>query len=251
MNPLLLNMKRGLWTALRTLVLLNLLTACGGGSATADAGTGTGTALGAKAWVVLGSSSAAGVGAGRNNGWVALLTSTANALLSPMNNLARSGAVTFQALPAASARPADRPATVASMDIDGVLAGAPGLLILAFPSNDAMAGYAASETIANLLTLRAKALAANVPVLLVSSQPRDDASAAQRATMIEVDRALAANAAACFVDVRVALSGAEGRIASELSAGDGVHLNDAGHQRVFELVSATITAGRCAGLGEK
>jgi len=188
------------WAWLRLLVLLNLATACGDGSSQTEDG------LSAPAWAVLGSSSAAGVGASSGHGWVALLKRPSGLLGSPIHNLARSGAVTFNALPVNSARPADRPATEPSMDIDTVLASAPGLLILAFPSNDTMAGYTAAETTANLLGLRSRALASRVAVVPVSSHPRNDASAAQKASMVEFDAALAGQAGPCFVDLRGTLS---------------------------------------------
>jgi acyl-CoA thioesterase I len=223
---------------------LALLLGCGGGGvdgadkSTADAGA-TGT------WVVLGSSTAAGVGAGTGQGWASLLAGGNAAQGRQIDNRARSGAVTYQALPATAPRPAGRPATVATMDIDTVVASQPKLIILAFPSNDAMAGYTAAETSENLLALRQRAVDAAIQVLVLSSQPRDDADAAQRQSMLTVDQSLAGAAGSCFLNVREPLSDAEGRIAAAYSAGDGVHFNDAGHRRIFEIVSATLSAGRC------
>ncbi len=217
-------------------------------AALAGCGAGGDDATGAT-WVVLGSSTAAGVGAPAGQGWVALLADAAAAQGVAVRNLARSGALTYQALPADAPRPAGRPATVAEMGIEAALASSPERVVLSFPSNDAMAGYGADETAGNLLALAAAAARRGAAAVVLSSQPRDDASEAQRATMRAVDAALAAPLAGCFVDLRAALSDAHGRIAAAFSAGDGVHLNAQGHRLIHERVSAAIASGRCVAPG--
>lgn len=223
-----------------TIALTAAVAACGGGSAGTDA---------SRTWIVLGSSTAAGVGAPAGQGWVALLADSAAAQGVTVRNLARSGALSYQALPADAPRPAGRPATVAEMDIETALASSPERVVLAFPSNDAMAGYGADETAGNLLALRAAAGRRGVATIVLSSQPRNDASEAQRATMRAADAALATPLAGCFVDLRAALSDAQGRIAAAYSAGDGVHLNADGHRLIHDRVSATIASGRCVAPG--
>jgi lysophospholipase L1-like esterase len=222
-------------------LLLGLL-GCGGGAETP-------AATAPERWTVLGSSTAAGVGASPGQGWAALLTARVAPNAVAVDNASRSGAVTYLALPAATPRPAGRPATDAALDIDTLLANRPRLVILAFPTNDAMAGYAASETIANLTLLRARAQAQGAAVLVLSSQPRNDASPGQREVMRAVDQALGQAVGPCFVDVSGGLADADGRIAAAYSAGDGVHLNDAGHRWMFERVFAALTAGSCVRLG--
>jgi acyl-CoA thioesterase I len=121
----------------------------------------------------------------------------------------------------------------------------PRALVLAFPSNDAASGYSAAETIANLHHMSALARKHGVPVLVLSSQPRDALGARARDTMMATDTALAVEFDACFVAVRADLSDTSGGIATRYSAGDGVHLNDAGHGLVFDRVWATISSGQC------
>lgn len=214
-----------------------LLVACGGGS-TADAP--------ASAWAVLGSSTAAGVGATPGKGWVALLSASAASRGVQVRNFSRSGSVTYHALPAAAARPGARPATDPAQDIDEVMLGRPTLVILAFPSNDAVAGYAATETVANLLAIRRRALDGGAAALVQSSQPRDSATDAQRAAMRDADSALAQSLGECFVDVHPPLADSQDHIAAAYAAGDGVHLNDAGHELIFERVNLALAAGLCA-----
>jgi lysophospholipase L1-like esterase len=224
--------------ALGAAVIAVPLLACGGGGS-------DGAPAPSPRWVVLGSSTAAGVGASPGQSWAARLDSTLRSRGVGLDNRARSGATTYHALPAGTARAADRPATDPLQDVAAALETRPRALILAFPSNDAVSGYTAAETTANLLLMRQLAAQRNVPVLVLSSQPRNDASGPAVAAMRTTDATLAAELGACFVAVRADLADAQDRLAAEVSAGDGVHLNNTGHGRVYDRLWATITAGRC------
>ncbi len=212
------------------------MSACGGSSD---------EPVSAARWVVLGSSTAAGVGASAGQGWAARLDSSLRSRGAELDNRARSGATTYDAIPAGAQRAAGRPATDPRQDVTAALAARPRALILAFPSNDAVNGYTAAETTANLRLMLQQAQQRNVPVLVLSSQPRNDSSAQARTAMQDTDAALAVELGDCFVAVRADLTDAQGRLAPEVSAGDGVHLNNLGHGRVYDRLWATITAGRC------
>ena len=229
-----------------------LLCACGGGASSAAPPGAATPAVAPGTWVVLGSSTAAGTGASPGQGWVAQLATRATALPAAavtVVNLARAGAVTYQALPTGSLPPAGRPAPDPALNVDLALTRVPRLLLLAFPGNDAVAGYGADETMANLLRLSDVARAGDVAVILLSSQPRDRLTAAQQATLDAVDRQGAAAFGACFVDVHSGLAGPDGGIAAAYAAGDGVHLNDAGHRVLADRVWAVLESGRCVRLG--
>lgn len=242
-RPLSLRGLAGVLALVPTFTLAFALAGCGGGGG--DAG-----GSGSTRWSILGSSTAEGWGASAGFSWAALLAADARPVGATVDNRARAGAVTWQAMPEAAARPGGRPATLATMDIDTVLAERPRLLLLAFPSNDTLAGYPAEETVANLSALRERALAAGTAVVVLSTQPRDDASAAHRATMREIDDAMARQAGACFVALQAALADAGGGLAAAFDSGDGMHPNDAGHalihQRVQAVVSAHLADGRCS-----
>jgi hypothetical protein len=162
-----------------------------------------------------------------------------------LDNRAKSGANTYHALPAGAERPEGRPATDPAQDIDTALATDPAALIVAFPSNDAMAGFAALETVANLLLLRQRAEEHGVAMLVLSSQPRNDASETQNVVMMASDEALSGEFGGCFVHVRQALADEAGKLAAAYDSGDGVHLSAAGHRVVFEHVKSAIGVGRC------
>jgi lysophospholipase L1-like esterase len=165
-----------------------------------------------------------------------------------LSNLAQAGLLTSQALPTGSAVAPGRPAPDPAVNIDRALLLTPKLVILAFPTNDAMAGIPAAETVAHFRMIRQHAAQAGAATLVLSTQPRDAADAVQRATLGETDRLAAAAFGPCFVAVRAALSDAQGNITAELSAGDGVHLNAEGHRVVFDHVSAVLSSGACVRL---
>lgn len=229
-----------------TLLLASLLVACGGG----DTATDTAPTIPAEVlpgdWLVMGTSTAAGLGAPVDKGWVALLGQALAGRGVRISNAARAGTLTYHWLPAAAARPLERPATIEALDVLKLEPSSPRLVVLSFPSNDAMAEISAGETVDNLLLLRRVEMDRGAVVYLTSSQPRDDADASQRATMQAVDAALAAKLGDCFVDVRSSLVGADGGLAADVAAADGVHLNAQGHRKLFERLFAAIVSGRCS-----
>ncbi len=229
-----------------TLLLASLFVACGGGNTATESAPASLAAVLKGDWLVIGTSTAAGVGAPAGEGWVALLGQAFAGRDVRVANAARAGTLTYHWLPAATTRPPQRPATINSLDVLKLEPASPRLVVLSFPSNDAMAGIGAAETIDNLLLLRRIELDRGAVVLVTSSQPRDDADASQRTTMQAVDAALTAKLGDCFVDVRSSLVGADGGLAAEVAAGDGVHLNAQRHRKLFERLLAAIVSGSCS-----
>jgi len=228
-----------------TLLLAALLAACGGGSNPDGTPPETLSAVAPGDWLVMGTSTAAGVGAPAGQGWVALLDRAVAGHGVTVANASRAGTLTYHWLPAATARPPQRAQTIEALDVLNLQPASPRLVVLSFPSNDAMVGIGAGETLDNLLLLRGIERDRGAAVLVTSSQPRDDADALQRATMQAVDAALAAQLGDCFVDVRSSLVGSDGGLAAEVAAGDGVHLNGQGHRKVFDALWAAIISGHC------
>ena len=231
------------------LSLCAMITACGGGAADETARS-LRPVVAPGNWVVLGSSTAAGVGAPAGQGWVALLADANRPRGVTVLNLARSGLQSSQALPVGTLLPAGRPPPDATVNIDRALATSPRLIVLAFPTNDAIAGVTAADTMAAWQTMQAKAQAAGSATLVLSTQPRAGLTATQQATLDDLDAAAAQHFGTCFVDTRDALVGPDGALAVDVAAGDGIHLNAVGHQRLFERVMATLTSGACVRLHE-
>lgn len=227
-------------------VALALAGGCGGGGASqASEVPHLNTVVAPGVWVVLGSSSAAGVGATAGQGWVARVSATQSLHAVQVLNLAVGGSTTHTALPTTASPRAGRPAPDRARNLDRALAAGPRLLLLAFPSNDTAAGYDAAETIDNLLAVRNGAAAGGVPTVVLGMQPRDSFTATQADRLRQIDHALASQLGPCFVPLRDALSDGLGRIRPDFAAGDGVHLNDAGHALIADLVQSVLDSGLC------
>jgi lysophospholipase L1-like esterase len=193
----------------------------------------------------MGSSTAQGVGASTPSvSWAGRLQTDMQVRSVSITNIALGGTTTYMGLPTGSAPVAGRPAPVTTINVTAALAFSPKLVIVSYPTNDTEQGYSVSETVNNLLTIRATALARGVSVVVQGTQPRDLADA-QRALLPQIDTQLAQAIGACFVEVRSALAAADGRIAAAYSAGDGVHVNDAGHALIEGRIKALLDAGTC------
>jgi lysophospholipase L1-like esterase len=199
-------------------------------------------------WTVIGSSSAAGTGPSTPaNAWVPRLQTYVAMRSVSITNLAVGGTNTYQALPIGSPQVPNRPVPVGSLNIDAALSFSPKLVIVSYPTNDTELNFSVSETVNNILTIRAAALARGVPVLVQGTQPRN-LSDAQRAFFPQIDAQLAAAIGTCFVEVRSALAAADGRISATYDAGDGVHVNDAGHAIIYSKIRTVLDAGTCVRL---
>jgi lysophospholipase L1-like esterase len=225
------------------------LTACGGGGDETVAAPPTATPLVAPGtWVVLGSSTAAGVGAPSGQGWVDLLARHVQPRGVQVQNLARNGLQSSQALPVGTPLPLGRPAPDAAVNLDAALASGPALLLLAFPTNDAVAGVPAADTVAAWRLMAQRAAAAGASTLVLSTQPRAGLSTAQLAVLEASDREASSSFGPCFVPLRAGLAGPDGAPSPAFSAGDGIHLNAAGHAWVQARVVELLESGRCVRL---
>ena len=245
---------RAFYRALALAAALNaVLAACGGGGGGGDNESFTPPTapvpmVSPGIWVVMGSSSAAGLGASTGRSWATTLGTDYAAHGVTLRNIARSSAVTAMARPASAPAPSNRPAPDAAINIDAALSLLPKMLLLSFPTGDTAAGYTADETLGHLAVIRQAAAAVQVPVVILGTQPRDAFTTAQRATLAEIDRQLAASAGPCFLPLFEALADPRGVIRTDLAAGDGIHLNDAGHAVVRQRVQVLLDGGRCVSL---
>jgi lysophospholipase L1-like esterase len=194
-------------------------------------------------WTIIGSSTALGVGAQTLSWAQALQRSYAYRSVSFVN-LAVGGMTTYEALPTGSPAVPGRPAPAPTANVNAALATSPKLLLVSYPTNDTANGYSADETVRNLLAIRSAALTRGVPVIILSTQPRD-LNDTQLARLAEIDGRVSQSVAPCFVAVREALAGQDGRLAPQYDSGDGIHPNDAGHAVIHDRIARLIDGGRC------
>ena len=195
---------------------------------------------------VLGSSTAAGVGASSpSKSWTALLNAhLIESRQSSLTNWAVPGALTASAMcrDTAQASAASRQWQAANWAIQ---AGATHLL-LAFPSNDAVAGVSANDILSQVSSIQQCAQAMNVKVAVLSTLPRAGLQSAQKKVIHTVAIELRKKMGPCYIDVYTQLAEPRGsEPARELSAGDGIHYNDAGHQVIFGAVRNFLDSGAC------
>ncbi|MCB1998450.1 MAG: hypothetical protein H6932_17270 [Burkholderiaceae bacterium] len=217
---------------------------CGGGG-TADTDPRREPLAAPGTWVVIGSSSAAGVGAPPGQGWVGLLAAHWRPSGVVVEALARVGLRTTQVLPLGTPVPPGAPGPVAAVNIEAAMARAPVMLVLSLPSNDAAARVPAAQAVAHWQQIAGIAGEAGVPTLMLGTQPRGAFDAGQREILAETDRLAVAAFGGCHVPLFDALAGPDGALAPELRSTDGDHLNADGHARVAARVNAVLAAGRC------
>ncbi len=188
--------------------------------------------------VVLGSSTSAGVGPKDPDDayvprYVAILARQFPSF--SLVNLAVSGHTTYHVQPSGFVPPADRPAPAEGKNISAALALRPAAIFVNLPSNDAAAGFPASEQLDNLARLARLADDAQVLLWLTSTQPRRLAPAqvsVQRQMREEILNRYSPRA----LDFWTPLAATDGSLQPQYDSGDGIHLNGAGHSVLLKLV---------------
>jgi lysophospholipase L1-like esterase len=218
---------------------------------TADGGTAAGLPSDFTLAIV-GSSTAAGDGASTEaNAWAAQLEVSLGDRLAgdvALHNFASGGFTSAELVPG-SGQPGS---------VDAALAIDPDLILVALAgSNDLSDGTTSAELIRRLTLLRDTALGAGVPVFFLSTAPKDltdterEALAAWAADMGQSfavcpvpDRSTSYSP--CFIDVFTALADDTLGLAADYDSGDGIHINDAGHAVIYELVRDTVEPYVCS-----
>ena len=190
--------------------------------------------------VILGSSTAAGTGAtspdsswvGRLRAFVARTDSTVRVI-----NLAIGGFTTYDIMPSGYMPPAGRPAPKPAGNITRGLSFRPWCIIINLPSNDAAQGYGVSESLANYDSILT-AVPSGLGVWVTTTQPRN-LDTAGRAALLALRDSMRARTGIHVLDFWTTLANPDGTLNAEFDAGDGIHLNDAGHRILAERVIAS------------
>jgi len=186
-------------------------------------------------FVILGSSTAAGDGANPiDSSWVKRMTATINKDTTKANviNLASAGYVTYQAMPTGS-RTASRPDPDTTRNITKALSYKPALVIIAFPSNDIANNYSDEEIMGNYARMTHMLDSAKVQYIVGGTQPRNFATADQKTRLKTLNDKII-SAYNIHVDESLdQLSNPDYSIKTIYSAGDGIHLNNAGHNVIY------------------
>lgn len=237
--------RRALTGALALACLSLAVPACRKGGSSTPRGTGRQTEPSGRAApnliVVLGSSTAAGLGPSEpEKAWVARYERYLAEQFPEfrVQSLAVGGQTTYQIQPSGFVPPVGRPAPSSGHNITAALALGPRALVVNMPSNDAAERYTPEEQLANFARVSAAAAAARVPLWVTTTQPRNFGDASQLAAQVEVRDAILRRFAPRTLDFWTPFATSSGKLAARFDAGDGTHLNDAGHAVLLERVVA-------------
>ena len=201
--------------------------------------------------VVLGSSTAAGTGASTYaNSWVGKMTSYYNKNVSDgvdttVVNLSMGGNHTYSIVPSGFTPPPNRPYTDDSRNITAALAQSPDVIIVNLPTNDAYyasdgtwTGYTIKETMDNFRLVESLARAAHVPIFFATTQPRNLSTEYRDTLRRTKDSIIATFGLSRTIDFWTDLTESDGSnmMLASVNSGDGVHVNDLGHNFLYTRV---------------
>lgn len=191
-------------------------------------------------FVVLGSSTAAGVGPSvPDSAWVNRLEAALQEV--DVNyeviNLAVSGYTTYQILPDGFEIPPGVNETVdEERNITAALAYEPLGIFINLPSNDANKYYTVEQQLANFDTVINLALAQGVSVWITTPQPRNFSDPAQIQLQLDMLDTIPQVYSEAVIDFWTGVADEDGWILIQYDSGDGIHLTDAAHAILFERV---------------
>lgn len=190
-----------------------------------------------KTIVVLGSSTAAGWGASNYDAsWVARLNKQLliDSVKVKFINLSSPGYVTYQSMPTKSVIPAGRPQPDQSRNLTRAMDFNPTLIILNFPTNDIANNYSNEEILSNYAKIVEVMKGKGIEYIITGTQPRNFSSLEQRQRLKELNELLKPIYTNHYNNYLEKLSSSTFTILDEYSAGDGTHLNNKGHNIIFE-----------------
>jgi len=190
--------------------------------------------------VVLGSSTAYGDGASPGHSWVALYTDYLKSI-NPnyiVDNLAVPGTTTYSAQPDNYVPPQGRPSPLIGHNITTAVQLKADAIIINFPTNDAASNYTLTEQQNNFKRITNIAKNHNILVWVATTQPRDNFTIQQLSSQKKLYNWIESFYKTHSIDFQNGLASAKDSILFKYNAGDGIHLNDSGHQVLSQRVLA-------------
>jgi lysophospholipase L1-like esterase len=190
--------------------------------------------------VVLGSSTAQGTGATPiQNSWVNLYGSALFQKNTKLNiiNLSYGGLTTYQILPNGTTLPNGVVETIdENRNITKALTYNPSAIIINMPSNDTAKGYSITSQLQNYAALNTAASNNSVQIWIATPQPRNFSTTSKIQTQIDVKDEILSIYTDKAIDFWNGIADVDGKILPNLDFGDGIHLNNDGHNILFNRV---------------
>ncbi len=191
--------------------------------------------------VVVGSSTAEGTGANpRDSSWVNRFRESiaGDNTRYRVVNIARGGYTTFHILPNGSTRGnAVGIAPDTARNITAALKERPYAIIVNMPSNDAARFFAVQTQLRNFEIIDSVGRAGGARMFFTTTQPRN-LSEGQIQNLRTVRDSINARYGERAIDFYNVLAAPDGTVNDTLDSGDGIHVNNEGHRRLFEQVRA-------------
>lgn len=190
-------------------------------------------------FVVLGSSTAAGAGASSAaTSWVGKFRTYVQSIepTALVVNLAVGGYTSYHLMPTGFVPPAGRPMPSPNNNITRALTYNPWAIIVNLPSNDAANNYTIEEQMSNFSTMLGFAVSNNISYRVTTTQPRNFQNPAQLQNLIDVRTAILNTYGDNAVNVFDELANPDGTLKTIYNSGDGIHLNDAGHDHIYQQI---------------
>lgn len=202
--------------------------------------------------VVLGSSTAFGTGATPiENSWVNLYDTAIFQKNTKLNiiNLSAQGYTTYQILPTGTVLPGGIGVTIdEDRNITKAFSYNPVAIIINMPSNDTAEGYSINTQLDNYAALNTAASNNSTPLWITTTQPRNFSSASNIQIQIDVKDEIITIYGEKSINFWEGIADVDGKILSNLDAGDGIHLNNDGHAILFnKVLNKNIAETTCLG----
>ena len=191
--------------------------------------------------VVMGSSTAAGQGSSSpSTSWVGrtqahFRQNMADGLDTIVTSIAYSGQTTYHQMHTGFVSPVPgRPAPDPNSNVTKALSLSPDIIIINLPTNDVANGYTKKESMDNFRLMFQTISAANVRCYIATSQPRSLTTDLKDSLRTLVD-SINNNFGLFSIDFWTDIVTTDGlnNIKPEVSVGDGIHINDPGHNYLF------------------
>ncbi|MBO3097778.1 T9SS type A sorting domain-containing protein [Gelidibacter pelagius] len=194
--------------------------------------------------VILGSSTAAGVGpSDGNNAWATKYRNYLTEMDTRYDivNLAVGGYATYNILPTGTPIPSGVSRSIDTQrNITKGIELVPGGVIINMPSNDAASGYPVADQLTNYNLISAVTTSEEVPLWVTTPQPRNFGS---NTTNLNIQTQMVTETNMMFGDFAIdfwtgfPIANNNG-ILPQYDSGDGIHYNDAAHQIFYDRVIA-------------
>lgn len=189
--------------------------------------------------VIIGSSTAAGMGATPvDSSWVnrLKLSTKENKRILTYFNLGIVGLTTYQGIPKGSVQEG-RPETDTNHNVTAALSFRPSLVIMSYPTNDVANDYTDEEIMDNYKEIIYLLDAAKVKYIIFGTQPRNFPDEFHRTRLKTLNEKMKLAYGEHFTNIYDTLAAEDGTIKTYLSYGDGIHLNNMGHNILYHMIA--------------